>query len=258
MAFRTADFSRLVRFNSANSCDFLELCESAWDKKIAEDDAKPKSRTIAPSSAYCMKQNWFRLRGVEPDKPKTSDRGLDFTAQVGTSCHENLQSLLKATLKDDWLDVGEFIRTNCTWYSDCEIEQHGLETRIAISNPPIRFACDGLIRWKGEIYLLEIKTSEFSSWDSLTAPKPIHIDQVKSYASLLHVNHVLMIYQDRQYGGLKCFELRISDEEIKATWDTFYYIVDMADKNLPTKGLPSGDSRCSASMCPYHKKCKEW
>lgn len=257
MAFRTADFARVTRFNSANSCDFLDMFEKAWEEKIAEEDAKPKNKTIAPSAAYCMKQNWFRLRGVQPDVAKNPDRTLDFTAQVGTSCHESIQSLLQNVLGEDWLDIGEYLKSINPRY-EYTVELHGYESRIAIENPPIRFACDGIIRWKGKIYLLEIKTSDFSSWEKLTGPKSIHIDQVNSYATLFGIHDVLMMYQDRQYGGLKCFEVHISDLDIKATWDTFEYIVDMADKNLPPKGLPPGDSRCSPSMCPYHKKCKEW
>jgi len=257
MAFRTADFAHLARFNSANSSDFLDMYEAAWDKKIAEKNAEPKKQTIAPSAAYCMKQNWFRLRGVQPDTPGKPDKGLDFTAQIGTACHESIQTLLQEILGDDWLDVGEYLKSIKPKY-EYTVEPHGFESRIAITNPPIRFACDGIIRWKGEIWLLEIKTSDFSSWDALTGPKPIHIDQVKSYATLFGISKVLMIYQDRQYGGLKCFEVRISELDMKATWDSFNYLVDMADKNLPPKGLPSGDSRCSSSMCPYYKKCKEW
>lgn len=257
MAFRTADFAHLARFNSATSCDFLEMVENAWDKKIADKNAEPKKQTIAPSAAYCMKQNWFRLRGVQPDKVNKTDRGLDFTAQLGTACHENIQLLLSEVLGEDWLDVGQYLESISPSFS-YTVEKFGFESRIAITNPPIRFACDGIIRWRGKIYLLEIKTAEFSSWDSLTGPKDIHIDQVKSYASLFGIHDVLMIYQDRQYGGLKCFEIHISDLDMQATWDTFYYIVDMADKNLPPAGLPSGDSRCSSSMCPYYKKCKEW
>jgi len=257
MGFRTADFSRLVKFNSANSCDFLEMYEKAWDDEITKQDAKPKSRTIAPSAAYCLRHNWFRLRGVEPDKQENPDRGLDFTAKIGTACHENIQAILKDTLKDDWLDVGQYLKENCTRFS-YEVETHGFETRVEIKHPPVRFACDGLIRWKGKVYLLEIKTSDFSSWDTLTGPKPIHVDQITTYASLIGVYDVLMLYQDRQYGGLKCFEVHITEDKVESIWQTFDYLVDMADKNLPPKGLPSGDSRCSPSMCIYYKKCKQW
>lgn len=256
MSFKSADFSGLAKFNSANSCDFLEMYESALDKRIAESDSKPKNPTIAPSAMYCLKQNWFRLRGVLPDKPGKPDKTLDFTASVGTACHEKIQNILKEELGDDWLDVGCYIKD--TLRLDWGVSTYGFETRIEVKSPPIRFSCDGLIRWKGNLYLIEIKTAEFNSWNKLTTPRPIHVNQVKSYCTLLNVNNVLMIYQDRQYGGMKVFEFHISDDVIKQTWDTFYYLVDMAEKNLPPEGLPTGDSRCSSSMCPFYKKCKQW
>lgn len=257
MAFRQANFARLTRFNSANSCDFLEMIEKAWDKRIIDENSEPKNQSIAPSVAYCMKQNWFRLRGVQPDTMSKADRTLDFTAQLGTACHENLQSLLSDRLGEDWLDIEKYldsIKPKFTY----TVEKHGLEWRVAIENPSIRFACDGIVRWKGKIYLLEIKTSEHSSFEDLIGPKEIHIAQVKSYASLFGIKDILMVYQDRQYGSLKCFEVHVSEVDMQITWDTFNYIIDMADKNLPPAGLPSGDSRCSSSMCPYYKKCKEW
>lgn len=257
MAFKQVDFARLARFNSANSCDFLEMYEHAWEEKIARKNAEPKKQTIAPSAAYCQRYNWFRLRGVETDKAEKVDKTLDFTAQLGTACHETIQSLLKETLGDDWLDVGEYLASINPSYK-YTVELHGFESRIEIEMPPVRFACDGIIMWKGKIYLLEIKTSEFNSWDNLTAPKPIHIDQVKYYATLLGIHNVLMLYQDRQYGGLKCFEIYIDDLTMKQTSEAFDFIVDMAHKNLPPNKLPSGDSRCSSSMCPYYNKCKEW
>lgn len=256
MAFKSADFSGMMKFNSANSCDFLDMYQNALEEEIKQENSKESQRTIAPSSMYCLKKNWFRLRGVEHDKQSKSDTTLEFTALVGTACHEKMQSLLKEILKDDWIDIGKYVRD--TLKKNWEVESHGFETRIAIDSPPIRFACDGLINFKGKLYLLEIKTSEYSSWEKLVSAKPMHVDQVKTYCAMLNVNNVLMVYQERQYGGIKVFEFHISDEVLKQTWDTFNYIVDMAEKNLPPAGLPKGDSRCAPSMCPYSKKCKQW
>lgn len=260
MAFRTANFAHLAKFNSAASSDFIDFYEKIVDDKIIARNAEPKHRTFAPSSFRCPRVSWFRLRGVQPDTIAKPDRTMEFTAQLGTACHEVIQQNLKEALRDDWIEVEDYLKDNPDLGSKyCwELEKAGLETRISISNPPIRFACDGIIRWKGEIYLLEIKTSEFSSFDELTDPKSQHVDQIKCYATLLGIKHVLVLYQDRQYGGLKCYEMTITTVDNKMVLDRFQYVMDMVEANLAPDRLPNGDSWCTAAHCPYYKVCKEW
>lgn len=260
MAFRTTNLARLAKFNSANSSDFIDFYEKLLDDKIAAKNAEPKHKTFAPSSFRCPRISWFRLRGVQPDAVAKPDRTMEFSAQIGTACHETIQKNLKEALGSDWIEVEDYLRDNpdigvkYCW----ELEKAGLETRISIPNPPIRFACDGIIRWKGKIYLLEIKTSEFSSFDELIDPKSQHVDQIKCYATLLGIEHVLVLYQDRQYGGLKCYEMSISTVDNKMVLDRIQYVMDMVEANLAPDRLPREDSWCTASMCPYYKKCKEW
>lgn len=260
MAFRTANFAHLAKFNSAASSDFIDFYEKIVDDKIAARNAEPKHRTFAPSSFRCPRVSWFRLRGVQPDAIKKPDRTMEFSAEIGTACHEIIQRNLKEALGEDWIEVEDYLRDNPQVRAkyDWQLEKSGYETKISIANPPIRFACDGIIRWKGEIYLLEIKTSEFASFDELTNPKEEHVDQIKCYATLLGIKHVLVLYQDRQYGGLKCFEMTISDSDNRYVLDRFQYVVDMVEANLAPEGLPKGDSWCSAARCPYYKKCTEW
>ena len=260
MAFRTANFAHLVKFNSAASSDFIDFYEGIIDSKIASRNAEPKHKTFAPSSFRCPRVSWFRLRGVQPDVAPNPDRVMEFAAQIGTACHEVIQENLKEALGSDWIEVEDYLRDNpdIGQKYDWQLEKERLETKITISNPPVRFACDGIIRWKGKIYLLEIKTSEFASFDELTDPKSQHVDQIKCYATLLGIRDVLVLYQDRQYGGLKCYEMTISSEDNKKVLDRFQYVMDMVECNLAPDRLPKDDPWCSSSRCPYYRKCKEW
>lgn len=257
MAFREANLGRLVKFNSAASSDFIDAYEQHWENKIAAKNAEPKHKTFAPSSFRCPRVSWFRLRGVQPDSIPTPDKTLDFSAQVGTACHENIQRNLAEMLKADWIDVAEYLENLKPNYK-YKVEKSGFETRIEIDSPPVRFACDGIIRWRGELYLLEIKTSEYSSFDQLTDPKSIHLDQIKFYASLLGLKKALVLYQDRTYGVLKCYEVTISQSDVEYVKNKIQYIIDMVDANLAPERLDRTDSWCSPNMCPYYKKCKEW
>lgn len=259
MAFRSVNFAHLARFNSATSSDFLDFYENFVDSKIAAKNAEPANKTFAPSSFRCNRRSWFRLRGVQPDTPKTFDRTLSFAADIGTACHRIIQTNLRDALGEDWIAVKDYLAANPIPYEyKLEDSDDGLETKVEIMNPPLRFACDGIIKWKGEYYLLEIKTSEFTSWDDLTDPKSEHVDQIKCYASILGIHKILTIYQDRQYGGIKSYEMFVSDADMKSVKDRFKYVQDMVEANLAPEALPKGDKWCTPSMCPYHKKCREW
>lgn len=257
MAFRPANFARLVKFNSAASSDFIDMYEDFLDKKIAARNAEPKHKTFAPSSMRCLRISWFRLRGVQPDKIEKPDRTLEFTADIGSACHENIQKNLKEALGVDWINIEDYLKEINFPYK-YTLTQNGFETQIEIDSPPIRFACDGIIRWKGKYYLLEIKTSEYNSFDELTNPKDQHIDQIKVYCTLLDIQDALVLYQDRQYGGLKCYEVHVTESDRNKVRDDMKYVQDMVEANLAPGRLPKNDSWCTPSHCPYYKKCKEW
>lgn len=257
MAFHSVNLAHLTKFNSAASSDFIDFYEKLVDAEIVAQNAEPKHRTFAPSSFRCPRINWFRLRGVQPDKISKADRGLNFSAEIGTACHENIQRRLKAALKDDWIDVGEYLKTidvGCEY----SVEQNGFETLVEFKNPPVRFACDGLIRWQDELTLVEIKSSDHDSFDDLMDIKEKHVDQVRCYTSLIKVNRALVFYVDRVYGEHKCFERRYTSEDHLSVKQEMQRIMDLADACIAPEGLPKGDANCTSNMCPYYNKCKEW
>ena len=260
MAFKSWNPEHLARFNSSASSDFLDTYESYVDAKIKKHAAQPAHETFSGSSFRCDRRSWFRLRGTQPDTLQVPDKTLNFTADIGTACHRIIQSNLINLLGDDWLSVKDYMHfANLPYKYEVEHDEGDPESQVHIIDPPIRFAVDGLIRWKDKVYLLEIKTSEFASWNDLTEPKPQHIDQIKCYASLLNIHNVLFLYQDRQYGGFKCFEVKVTDYEMQKIKDRFKYVMDMVEKNLAPDPLPKNDPWCSSSaMCPYYKKCQEY
>lgn len=186
MSFRTVDFTHLTKFNSAISSDFIDFYEDIVTQQIINKHNKPSSKTFAPSSIRCSRKSWFRLRGAQPDVLIQPDATLEFSAQIGTACHKRIQANLKQAMGSNWIAVKDFLSANPMPY-DYELteEPDGLETKVAIFDPPILFACDGIIRWKGDFYLLEIKTVDHSSFNNLTDIKPIHLDQIRCYATLL-------------------------------------------------------------------------
>lgn len=260
MAFRGWNVQHLTRFNSADSSEFLDLYEDARDAKILAEYNHPSQKTFAPSSFRCKRIQWFRLRGVDPDVPKNADAVLDFTAQIGTALHRMIQSTLKFHLGERWLDVSEYIKNkipNPERYQTTPSDD-SLETLIQCQDPPIRFACDGIIHWKDEDVLLEIKSSEYSSWQDLTDPKPQHVEQTICYCAMLNLRRVFFLYIDRQYGGLKCYDVRHSEAAIQKVHEDMKSVQEAVDYHICPEPLPKGDSWCTESHCKYYKKCAEY
>lgn len=257
MSFHTADFKHLAKFNSATSCHFIDDYETHVKSKIQALNAEPKSQTFAPSSVRCKRISWFRLRGVQPDVNKKPDLTLNFIADIGTACHRIVQENLIELYKDNWISVPKYLKSIDFEY-EYTVEESGLETQVSIVSPPVRFACDGILFLDGKYYLLEIKSASHSSFNELTGPKSEHIDQITCYATLLHLSNVLVLYVDRQYGDLKCFEINISIDAMEETKLMFANVQNSANAMIAPPKLPQNDPWCSPSRCPYYRKCQEW
>lgn len=260
MAFKKLSDAVGNKFNSATSCDFIDRYESYLGSKISATKSAIPSKSFAPSSLRCDRLQWFKLRGTEPDIVQSPDVTLSFIADIGTMCHRNLQSNLMELLGNNWVDVKDYLSSIDVGreYSLTETSDDNPETLVTFYDPPVRFACDGIVIINGVTYLLEVKTSEFSSWQSLTTVKEEHVDQIKAYSALLKIPNVLVVYQERQYGGLKCFELKVPQSSWDETFKQFNYVLDCVKSNLAPEGLPTGSKYCSPSYCPYYNKCKEY
>lgn len=262
MAFRSANLtSKMIKFNSTASCELLDMYSNLVEQELIESSQELKQQTFAPSQMRCDRVSWFRLRGVQPDKVTAPDKGLNFTAEIGIACHEIIQTRLKKKLQSDWIEVEDWVKTNPDLFADYDmtITKAGLESRVEMRKPyPVRFGCDGIIRFMNKVWLLEIKTSEPSSLVNLIEPKQKHMDQIRCYSTLLKIPNVLFLYEDRQYGEQKCFEVTITEDDWGATKKKMDNVLDCVQCNIAPDGLPVGDPDCNPNMCPFFKKCKEW
>ena len=255
--FKPANISaHTMKFNSAISSDLHEMLEQGRIQKIKEERNTRSSKFIAPSSFRCRRIAWFRLRGCEKDRDDNPDTTLDFTTHVGTACHRLIQSTLSEVYPDCWVDVAEYLHKN--GLNDLSSEKDGYEYKIESTDPPVRFACDGVLSMSGKNYILEIKSSEYAAFNDLIEPKSQHIDQAKCYSAILRIPDILFVYIDRQYGSIKVFEVNFKQYELDQIVKDMRDIKEMADNCIAPEGLPKGDSWCTPSYCPYFAKCKEW
>jgi hypothetical protein len=74
----------------------------------------------------------------------------------------------------------------------------------------------------------------------------------------LNLPDVIFLYQDRQYGDLKCYEFHVTDNDMRGIWKMFDDVMRHVDMNIAPSKLPKGDAWCSPAHCRYFNKCKEW
>lgn len=260
MAFRKVkDISPLkgIEYNSENAKTFLEYYKSNVVNDLLKSCNYVPSKSFAPSSIRCKRKQWFRLRGTEPDKVKEPDVTLNFIADIGTHCHRVIQKNLSEYLQDNWLDVKTYLEENPHKYN-YSVKRTEYETLVKVEDPPVKFSCDGLVKLNNVVYLLEVKTSEANSMRSLVGPKEEHLDQVMCYCTLLNIDDALVLYQDRQYGSLKCFTYHMKDSDKQRIVNVFEEVQERVNRNMIPGSLPSGDKWCNSSYCEYYRTCKMW
>jgi CRISPR/Cas system-associated exonuclease Cas4 (RecB family) len=118
----------------------------------------------------------------------------------------------------------------------------------------MRFLCDGLIRYKGELFVLEIKTESTHKYDRHQDPWPEHIIQATCYAMNLQVYKVLFLYENRDCCTKKAFLVTVTDDMIKRVED----IIGRVDKAVDDNKIPP---RCEnankCAYCKYKTQCKK-
>lgn len=260
MAFRRVkDISPLkgIEYNSVTAKEFLNIYKSNTISDLLEDSDHIPSASFAPSSIRCKRKQWFRLRGTVPDKVEEPDVTLNFIADIGTHCHRVIQENLSRYMGENWLDVKSYLEQNPPKYK-YSVKSTGYETLVKVEDPPVRFSCDGLVKLDGVVYLLEVKTSEVNSMKSLVSPKEEHLDQIMCYCTLLGIDNALVLYQDRQYGSLKCFTYHMKDSDKQRIVNVFEEVQERVRRNMIPESLPPRDKWCNSSYCEYYRTCKKW
>lgn len=243
-------------FNSAISANFKDLYDNIVRERCKQDNNHLPSQTFAPSSFRCDRLSYFRLRGVPIDEDLPIDVALNFKADMGTHCHKIIQRNLKYSIGNQWVNVSDYLASHPLKHT-CSISNFDeFETQLQFFNPPVKLSCDGLLNIGDVYYLLEIKTCEYQSFKKLSSPKDEHIDQVMCYCSLLELNHALVLYQERNSGEIKCFEVTVTDDEMQNIFDRMNRVLQYVEDNIAPPKLPTGDFWCT--YCKYRKRCSQW
>ena len=247
--------SKMVASSKKNSIaeDFrsdLEYCIEQENKR----DYIP-SQSFKPSGiSACKRSLFYELSGYKPDEepPNTTLIGI---CESGTDRHEAIQNYVmqmkKHSIDCEWLDVGKFIKDNNIKYAEV-ISQKGNETKIYSEQYNLRFLCDGLIKYKGEYYILEIKTESTNKFNKHTEPWPEHIMQATCYSLVLGVDKVIFLYENRDICSKKAMLVNVTPAMKDTVWNKILDVVEyVIDGILP----PKEPDKCK--YCKYQSQCRK-
>lgn len=223
------------------------------------NDSTPNT-TYSPSAmGGCERALYYKGIGVRPDG-ETPEYTIVGIGESGTARHEHIQNYVMK-MKDlnidcEWIDVGWFLENAAQGknYSDYTkvISKQGNETKCYNSKLNMRFLCDGIIRYKGDYYILEIKTEtsmKFGHSDAHTA----HKRQATCYSLLLGIDKIIFLYENRDTCNKDAFLVEITD----GMKERVINIVDRVNKAIELKDVPMKTSDTKNCMyCQYRKTCK--
>lgn len=208
---------------------------------------KPSNR-YKPSSMHCMRNMYFQATEQDLDKSdKTSDTyGI---LESGTDRHERIQFVV-SKMQDfgvdcEFVDVAQYVTDNNLPLE--VVEKKGFETKLYDAKRNIIFLCDGVVKYKGVYYILEIKTESQYKWNGRRSVDNFHKYQAWTYSLELGIEDVIFIYENRDVCSKKPFMLHVTDGDRKFIEDR----VSMCTQYVNDKKVPPKEENVTGKVCNY-------
>ena len=218
------------------------------------------SKDFIPTRSYkpsgiggCKRSLYYQLIGATPDK-KPQSVNLVGICESGTSRHEIIQDYIMKMNENgvdcEWIDVGFYLKA--MQVKDPKvIHKVGNETKLFSEKYNMRFMCDGLVCYKGEYYIIEIKTESSRKFSSHDSPYLSHKLQATCYAMTIGVPRVIFIYENRDTCEKKGYLVEVTKENIEDIEKIINEVNEAIDSLLPP---PREFDKCM--YCNYKEECK--
>lgn len=239
---------------------FLTDLQKSIEMTDKNNGRKP-SNTFKPSGMNCMRMSYYQLKGIDADDkaPECSFIGI---CESGTDRHERIQKAVAGMKQNgincEYIDVAEFIKSR--ELADIEVvSQQGMETKLYHKKFNMSFLCDGIIRYRGKYYILEIKTESTRKFYERTGVDPSHYKQATAYSLAFEIDDVLFLYENRDICSKKVFLFNVTPDMKQ---DLIGYMENtntyVKDGKVPPRlsGLNPVEKK-ACSVCSYKEQCRK-
>jgi CRISPR/Cas system-associated exonuclease Cas4 (RecB family) len=235
---------------------FLSDLKHSIEKEDQKNSRKP-SQTYKPSSMHCIRNMYYQAIGAEATSESVGCELIGI-CESGSDRHERLQRAVQA-MKDnnidcEYCDVAEYVTEHNLTDIDI-VSKQGMETKLYHKTLNMSFLCDGIIKYKGKYYILEIKTETQNKFWDRQGVNPDHVLQGTAYSLAFGINQVLFLYECRDNCSKKTFMLDVTDEMRenlkKKIFDCMQYV---DSQSVPPKPIDLSKKACA--YCGYAERCK--
>lgn len=225
----------------------------------AKDEQRPSSKSFKPSSlGKCLRLNYFIVTGA-PKDDRAPDPELVGMGESGTDRHERIQTWVSKMKKYgyncEWIDVEEFLKIHPVAGTKV-VKKTGMETKCYNEVFDISFLCDGIIKFEGIYYILEIKTEASFKWNGQKEAFDDHKVQATTYSVCLGIDRSLFLYEERDLCRKKAFIVEITNDMKEEFVIARIEVVNnhIAEGTVPPKSIIVSD----CSYCEFTKECAKW
>lgn len=232
------------------------------NKSTEMDNDKNKrepSQSYKPSSMNCIRNMWYQVTG-HPQEPSAIDYAGIGICDSGTDIHERTQRSVAGMLENgfdcEYVNVADFVRNRNLNYLEIKGQNPaGTETKLYHKDLNMSFLCDGIIKYRGAYYILELKTEAGFKWNARKGVDPKHYAQGTAYSIAFGLDNVIFVYISRDVLSRKAYMFtptnEMKEELIGKITNCDSYIVK---NELPPKPdeLPKG----TCGYCAYYNACK--
>ncbi len=202
-----------VNEDTAPEQSFLADLKRSIELTNARESREP-SKTYKPSSMTCIRNMYYQVTGHKQDEGYTPYT-LVGICNAGTDIHERVQKYVADMKNNDidceYINVADYVKEQGLDYLEV-VEQKGMETKLFNKTLNMSFLCDGIIRYRGKYYILEIKTESTYKFQNRQGVDPKHYAQGTAYSLVFKIDGVIFLYISRDILDMKTFMFEPTDE----------------------------------------------
>ncbi len=223
----------------------------------ADKSGRKPSQTYKPSSMNCIRNMYYQVTGIDQDEGESSYISVGI-CNAGSDIHERIQTAVTDMKNNgidcEYIDVAEYVKSRGLDYLDIVAKQ-GMETKLYHKELNMSFLTDGIIRYKGKYYILELKTETGRKFYQRTGVDEKHYNQGTAYSLAFGLDEVIFVYISRDILDMKSYMFTVTDDMRQSLK---YKIKEcdeyVREKITPPKPDTHGGKLCD--YCAYQKTCE--
>lgn len=227
-----------------------------YKQTVAKLNPPTKGSTYyKPSSMNCDRGMYYIAKGIDPDDILPEYNSVRIT-DCGTASHERIQYYVSQMRNKgfdcDWIDPEWYIKVKGLSYLQIR-DKKAFETKFLDTRYNLSFMCDGIIRYKGKYYILEIKTETDYKNSSRTEADAVHRNQSICYSLSLGIDDIMWLYESRNVCDIKSFHTIVTD----ADKERVILKIEYVDNCVKTNKVPPKCSNLKfCNYCDYKSTCR--